>query len=63
MTNVEFIALPAPDGSRDGEGGWQVKVDGKVVIERLRNSQTDIADNALNPLWAALGVNLTFDQE
>lgn len=58
MKNVTFEALPC-DGSRDGENGWKVLVDGQPVIESVND--LDIGNNDLDPLWEVLGVSLKFD--
>jgi hypothetical protein len=59
---VTFIAKRGPDHSRDGQYGWTVTVDGTVVCE-VDSDEMDMADNALNPLWQALGVSVEFDYD
>jgi len=63
MAKVEFVAIEAEDGVRDGGEGYRVEVDGKVVIDQLRNRDMDIGSYALNPLWAALGATVGFDYD
>lgn len=57
---VIFRAKEDEDGGRDGEAGWVVTVDGQAVAE-VDNDELDVADNALQPLWEALGITVTFD--
>jgi hypothetical protein len=59
---VLFRAIPREDGTRDGEGGWEVFVSDQPVCS-IRKSETDIADRALEPLWEWLGIVLRFDFE
>lgn len=60
MKQVRFIAKTEAGHPRDGEAGWIVMVDGKTLIE-VDNDELDIGDNALNPLWKALDVEIKFD--
>lgn len=60
---VIFRALTDQDGQRDGEGGWEVLIDGEVVIDEVRSDDLDISSNAFKELWEALNVRLEFDQE
>ena len=61
MPNVRFVALADSSGDRDGEGGWRVNVDGVTVIDSI--DDLDVSNNELNPLWAALGVEMQFDYD
>ena len=44
----------------DGEGPWRVDVDGHPVIDELRSEYLDVSDRHLEPLWAALGLDVVF---
>lgn len=57
---VLFTAKSDGESARDGEAGYTVSVDGKVVAE-VDNDETDVGDHALDSLWAALGVEIKFD--
>lgn len=45
----------------DGEGPWEVAVDEVVIIAELRQGEMDVSARALEPLWAAIGIELTFE--
>lgn len=57
--SVVFVALPSSDGTREGEDGWRVDVDGVTVIERTDDLDVGAVD--FDALWAALGITVTFD--
>ena len=59
MKTVRFVALPDPDGNRDGGNGWQVEVDGKIIIQSIND--LDIGNNSFKKLWQALDINFKFD--
>jgi len=48
------------DRNGDGEGPWTVSVDGEVVIDELRPSHMGIGHHALDDLWRALDVEVSF---
>lgn len=62
MKTVKFIAKSQEGQPRDGEAGWIIKVDGKEVAE-VDNDELDVGDQALDPLWEALGIEVKFDFE
>lgn len=62
MKEILFIAKRADDGDRSGQAGWIVSVDRKQVCE-VDSDEMDVGDNALAPLWEALGATLKFDYE
>jgi hypothetical protein len=43
------------------EGPWNVRVDGEIVIEGLRTGDMDVSAYALDPLWAMLGLEVSFE--
>lgn len=57
---IEFIAIEDSRDNRDGEAGWQIFVDGELIIA-IDNDETDIADHSLDELWKALDIELVFD--
>jgi hypothetical protein len=59
MKRVEFRARGAEDGTRDGEGGWDVFVDGALVIEDI--DDLDVGNRDFDPLWAAMGAVVEFN--
>jgi hypothetical protein len=59
---VKFIAKQDTDGSRDGEAGWIIIVDGVEICE-VDNDEMDVSDNALSLLWTALELQITFDYD
>lgn len=61
VKKILFIAIEDEDGQRKGEAGWTVTVDGETVIEHI--CDTDMAANALNPLWEKLGLEVEFDYD
>ncbi len=58
MHKIEFIAIEK-SGIRDGTHGYKVHVDGTQVIDRIYD--LDMANAELDPVWAALGIDLEFD--
>lgn len=60
MRTVLFRALADDAGSREGEAGWEILVDGHI-IGRLEPDEMDISDDSLKVLWEALGVDVKFD--
>ena len=53
MKNVRIVEVVA-------ESLWSINVDGKLV-DTIRDDQFDIREYALNPLWEALGVDISFE--
>ena len=61
MKQLRFVAIQnEEDGSRDGEEGWKVFIDDAEVC-MVDNDEMDVSDTALDPIWAALGVEIKFD--
>ncbi|MHC4162543.1 MAG: hypothetical protein ACYSUM_10470 [Planctomycetota bacterium] len=61
MRRVIFRAVREPDGSLADEYGHEVLVDGEQVIDYV--DDLDVANEALAPLWKALGLELVFEGE
>lgn len=61
MKTVTFEAIEGENGEREGEDGWRVLVDGKEIIEKVRD--TDIAANHFDVLWNVLGIKVEFDYD
>jgi hypothetical protein len=59
---VAFSALKDENDNRGGQAGWDVFVDGKHVCE-VDSDEMDVADEALSPLWEALGIEIKFDYD
>lgn len=57
---VKFVALEDEAGGREGEGGWEIFVDG-VPITTVENDEMDVSDQKLNKLWESLNIELIFD--
>ena len=62
MKTVTFIAIEE-DGCRDGTYGYSVWVDNVEVIEYIGSGDLDVANDELDPVWKALGINVQFDWE
>jgi hypothetical protein len=60
MRSVYFTAIEEEGKVRDGEGGWRITVDGKPICD-IDNDDLDVGNHALDHLWWALGVQITFD--
>ena len=54
------MALEDEAGGREGEGGWEIFVDG-VPITAVENDEMDVSDQKLNKLWESLNIELIFD--
>ena len=62
MKLLTFKAIEQ-DGCRDGTYGYQVLVDGEVVIDRVKSGDTDFANAAFDQVYEKLGINVEFDWE
>ena len=57
-----FVAIEQ-DGCRDGTYGYEVYLDGELIIDYIDINDMNIADGNLDPLWEKLGVNIDFDED
>ena len=60
MKKVYFTATKEEGKVRDGEGGWRITVEDEFICD-VDSDDLEIGNHALDRLWWALGVQITFD--
>lgn len=61
MPKITFVAIER-DGCRDGTYGYEAQIDGVTVVDFLE-SDINMADDRLDPVWEALGLTVEFDYD
>ena len=61
MIDLTFKAIEGDDGQREGEDGWQVFADDKLVCDKIKD--TDIANVDICDILEQIGVKVNFDYD
>ena len=62
MAKVTFNAIEK-DGCRDGTYGWEVYVDGKQIVDRVKSENMDISNRQFDKVWEAAGIDVEFNYD